>query len=509
MTVSELPPLLTSLLAQRTSPGRPAIINLLGDPAVFRFEAFAGLEPQGVTLDALTNHELPWRSVGRVNRMFGQLSEELALAGSRSGAGALLPFLTALAGDWAARLAEQLGSSGWHGHLARGHDGTLARRQCHPCPSARPDCWGSRFQSQYDACLRDTQQAQKIAGQVGDSLMECMRLPPDGCSGGDCPAMLRLEMDHGDIHVSWLTPDGRELCREALPRLVDRVCSSTRLVRLLDDAKIARSRQEQHWAAGNDLLRGACPELAEVLGRAVENNRPVGQRIWTGKARGLPAEVSLFIDPVTEGGGNPRATLVARRAHEEFVLGNAKGQLFYFPPIQLMARVDFTPTSPPWYVIRPQVRMPQNGPAWRHPYTGSLNADHFSKAELLTGGQPEAMVAVSDDARRLLPSLAQNGYPNCAGVSDLCLHGQDLRVKKLVETTCRIGPFRHELHLSALVEGLWEIARVGLTRAHQNNAHMPRLSLTCGNMCYEISGRAALEDTSLTNRVFPYNPRAF
>jgi len=489
MTTSELRPVLASLLAQRTSPGRPAIINLVGSPAVFRLEALAGLIPRSITLNALTNHELPWRSVGRVTRLFGQLSEELALAGGGHGwAGTLLPFLTAMAGDWAARLTEQMG--------------------CSSTLSAPSDTFGPRFQSQYNACLKETQRTQRIVRQVGDSLLQCMRCPPDGCSQSDLAAMLRLETNGGVVEVSWLAPEGGELCREPLDRLVERICSSSGLLRLLDEAKSVQARQEEHWAAGNEQLQATCPELAEAVEHAAETNRSVGHWVASTKVRGLPADVYLFIDPVTEGGRTPRVTLSAQRAHEEFILGNARGSLFYFPPIQLVARIDFTAVSPPWCVVRPRVRMPRNGPPWRHPYTGSLSVDPFFRAELLSAGEREAMVPASEQARRLLPSLAQNGFPEHAGVGDLCLRGQDVRMRRLVERTVRIGPFRRELNLSALVEGLWEIARIGLTSAHQNNTHMPRLSLTSGNMCHPISSRAALKDTPLRRRVFPYNAGA-
>lgn len=489
MTTSELRPVLTSLLQERTSPGRPAIINLVGSPAVFRLEALPGLDPRSVTLSALTNHELPWRSVGRVTRLFGQLSEELALAGGGHGwAGTLLPFLTAMAGNWAARLTDEMG--------------------CSSTLSALPDTFGSRFQSPYNACLKETRQTQRIVRQIGDSLLQCMRRPPDGCSQSDLAVMLHLESNGGAVEVSWLAPEGRELCREPLDRLVERVCSSSGLLRLLDEAKRVQARQEQHWAAGNEQLEATCPELAEAVEHAVKTHRPVGHWVASTKVRGLPADVYLFIDPVTEGGRTPRVTLLAQRAHEEFILGNARGSLFYFPPIQLVARIDFTAVSPPWCVVRPRVRMPRNGPPWRHPYTGSLSVDPFSKAELLGGSGREAMAPASEQARRLLPSLAQNGFPEHAGVSDLCLRGQDLCVRRLVDRTVRIGPFRRELNLSALVKGLWEIARVGLTSGHQNHTHMPRLSLTSGNMCYPISGRAALKETPLSRRVFPYNAGA-
>ena len=52
------------------------------------------------------------------------------------------------------------------------------------------------------------------------------------------------------------------------------------------------------------------------------------------------------------------------------------------------------------------------------------------------------------------------------------------------------------------------MVRIGLTRAHEINSHMPRISLTRGNMCHELPGFILSRGTKLVGRVFPYSPRA-
>jgi len=485
----QLAALLGSALAERVLPGRPAILTLVGEPMLFRLVAASGDESYAVTLDGLANHELPWRSVGRVSRLLGRVSEGGALSGSVHGWGkVLLPFLTAMAGGWAARLAEQMG-----------------RRSALPF---RQDRLQSRFRTQYDACLRDAERARNLGAQITRHLVDNLKRPPFGHGLADPPGMIRLESIEGRIRVTWLSADGWELCRETLEELADRACSSPCVLSLLNEARRVNSRQEEYWAAGRAQLRAASVPLAEAVEYALRRNRSVGLWIASTRVRGRPAEAYLYIDPTMPGLRYARVSLVARRAHEEFVLGNAKGQLFYFPPIQLVARIDFTGASPPWSVPRPSVRMPRHNPAWRHPYTGTLKPDRFAEAEMLTVGERAAMAPISDNARAMLPSLARDAFPHHGGASDLCLSTQDLRIGRLVETTCGSRRDRPEVDILRLVLGLWDMVRIGLIRAHEINSHMPRISLARGSMCHELPGFILPRGTKLADRVFPYSPRA-
>ena len=485
----QLAALLGSALAERVFPGQPAILTLVGEPMQFRLIAVPRVESCAVTLDGLANHELPWRSVGRVSRLLGRVSEGGALSGSVHGWGkVLLPFLAAMAGGWAARLAEQMGT-----------------RSALPF---RQDRLESRFRTQYDACLRDAEQARDLGTQITSHLIDNLKRPPFGHGLANPPGMIRLESIEGRIRVTWLSADGWELCRETLRELADRACSSPCVVSLLDEARRVNSRQEEYWAAGRAQLQTASVPLAEAVEYALRTNRCVGLWIASTRVRGLPAEAYLYVDPTLPGPRYARVSLVARRAHEEFVLGNAKGQLFYFPPIQLVARIDFTGASPPWSVPRPYVRMPRHNPAWRHPYTGTLKPDRFAEAEMLTVGERDAMAPISDDARAMLPSLARDAFPNHGGASDLCLSTQDLRIGRLVETTCGSRRDRPEVDILGLVLGLWDMVRIGLIRAHEVNSRMPRISLARGNMCHELPGFFPPRGTKLADRVFPYSPRA-
>jgi len=485
----QLASLFEAALGERIFPGRPAIITLLGEPMLFRLMTGSGIDSGEVTFDGLVNHELPWRSVGRVARLLGRVSEAGAQAGSRHGWGrVLLPFLAAMAGDWATRLAEQMGARPALRYQAERLDG--------------------RFHARYDACLRDAERARSLGAGITGHLIDQLKRPPFACGLGDGPAMIRLESIGGRVRPVWLSADGRALHREPLPELAERACSASRLHALLDEARRVNARQDEYWTAGRARLRAAGPSLADAVDHALETNRCVGLWIASTRFRGLPAEAYLYVDPTTALPGYARVSLVARRAHEEFVLGNLKGQLFYFPPIQLVARIDFAGASPPWRVPRPYVRMPRHNPAWRHPYTGTLKRDGFAEAQMLTTGAADAMAPISDDARALLPSLARDAFPNQGGTSDLCLNTQDFRIGRLVETTCGARRGRHPKDVLRLVLGLWDMARIGLTRAHEVNSHMPRISLARGSMSHELPGRFVLRGSRLAGRFFPYNPRA-
>ncbi|HUT91707.1 MAG TPA: hypothetical protein VMY37_19565 [Thermoguttaceae bacterium] len=485
----QLAELFEASLGERIFPGRPAVVTLLGEPMLFRLMTASGVESHEVTLDGLANHELPWRSVGRVSRLLGRVSDGGALSGSVHGWGkVLLPFLTAMAGGLATRLTEQMG-----------------RRSALPF---RQDRLQSRFRTQYDACLRDAEQARSLGAQITNHLIDNLKRPPFGHGLADPPGMIRLESIEGRIRVTWLSANGWELCRETLQELADRACSSSCVLGLLDAARRVNSRQEEYWAAGRAQLQAASVPLAEAVDYALRTDRCVGLWIASTRVRGLPAEAYLYIDPTMPGLRYGRVSLVARRAHEEFVLGNAEGQLFYFPPIQLVAGIDFTGASPPWSVPRPYVRMPRHNPAWRHPYTGTLKPDRFAEAEMLTVAERDAMAPISKEARAMLPSLARDAFPIHGGTSDLCLSTQDFRIGRLVEATCGSRRDRPEMDLLGLVLGLWDMVRIGLIRAHEVNSHMPRISLARGSMCHELPGFILPRGAKLANRVFPYSPRA-
>jgi len=481
--------LFEAALGERVVPSRPAIITLLGEPMLFRLMTASGVDSGEVTFDGLVNHELPWRSVGRVARLLGRVSEAGAQAGSVHGWGkVLLPFLAAMAGDWATRLAEQMGTRS-----------ALRFRQ------ERLD---GRFYAQYDACLRDAERARSLGARITRQLIDHLKRPPFGYRRREVPALMRLESIDGRIHPVWLSAEGRELHGETLRELAERACSAPCIHALLDEARRVNARQQEYWASGRAQLRAAGASLADAVDYALGTNRCVGLWIASTRFRGLPAEAYLYVDPTTAGPRYARVSLVARRAHEEFVLGNLKGQLFYFPPIQLVGRIDFTGASPPWNVPRPYVRMPRHNPAWRHPYTGTLKRDWFAQAQMLTTGAADAMAPISGDARALLPSLARDAFPNQGGTSDLCLSTQDLRIARLVETTCGAQRRHPERDLLRLVQGLWDIARIGLTRAHEVNSHMPRISLARGSMSHELPNPFVLRGTRLAGRFFPYSPRA-
>ena len=489
MTDDVLPMILENVLAKRVVPGRPVLIKLAGDPIAFRLEAAGAVDRSRITLKALSGRTGHFRSIGRVGRLLNQALDQSDLAGSiDESPRALLPFLAAFAADWASRLAEQMGTQ--------------------PALVIRRDVFPLRLRTQYKNCLRDVQTARRLAGQISKALIESLRLCPGGRAPGEEARMLRLQSECGEIRVTWLDAEGNELGERTFFQMVRRVCASSLLARLGKQAEGLRASQQAHRAVGEAQLEAMCPELAKAVRYALKRNRRVGYWICSTKVRGLPVEVYLYLDAMMQGRRYPRASLVARRAHEEFVLENVESALFYFPPIQLVACIDFAAASPPWHVLRPYVRMPRANPIWRHPYTGNLDVDRFSRAELLGARRDEAMVPISREARRLLPVLAYKTSRTDARQRDLCMYGQDFEVSNLVGQTCGRGWHRGRIDLFGLVQGLWKIARVGLTRAHQNNGHMPRATLSHESMPYPLPSRGALTNSRLVERIFPFDPHS-
>jgi len=486
MNALELTSLLSSALARRTSGNQPTIVNLVGDATVFR--PYSRLHACGdrVSLEALMNHETHWKPVGRFSRVLEPLfGDARTMRGGDGWGGAVLPFLAVFGCRWGAGLARQMGTEP-------------------SCPIG-PGSDDDSFRRDYRACLDDAERALQVAGETMDAMIRAVQSPASWRRKTGAPAMLRLEPLRETTRVIWLARDGTELGRETLEELAMRMSSQPSVTGLLRRAEDCQRRQADHRARGDRALEAVCPPLAEAVCHAREHNRRVGYRLCARRIHGLPAEVYLFVGPGPDAQRYVCAHVVARRAHEEFVLENRARQLFYFPPVQLQAMIEFIPSDPPWRLPLPMVRMPSRQPLWVHPYTGSLHADRFTDAALRPSNPQEAMAGISEDAQRLVPGLWEYRL-NSATAGCLCLGGQDSRKAEFAGRLREEDPAaKTKPDLFGLVRGLWDLIRVGLTRGHQNNGNTPIAELSTSQMPYLIRSPAPLAGTKLAARVFPYH----
>ncbi|MFH1921574.1 MAG: hypothetical protein ABIP48_17045, partial [Planctomycetota bacterium] len=345
--------------------------------------------------------------------------------------------------------------------------------------------------------------ASQVMGQITESLIGVIKSPPGRWRRSNAAAMVRLQPEARTTRVIWLTREGKELGRETLNQLAGRMSSEAKVAELLSRAEDLRSRQKAYRATGDRKLKAVCPDLAEAVEQARKRDRHVGHRMCATKVRGLPAEVYLFVGPGPDHHRYVCANLVARRAHEEFVLENRQMQHFYFPPVQLSAAVEFMPLNPPWHVPLPMVRMPARQPRWAHPYTGALHADRFGRVDLRPANPKEALASISGEARKIAPGLSQNILSEST-TGCMCLGGQDSQTEKLARQVRSAEAAGKEPNLLGLMEGLWDVIRLGLTRGHQENQGTPIADLSAVGMPYPIQSTAALAGTRLATRVFPY-----
>jgi hypothetical protein len=115
----------------------------------------------------------------------------------------------------------------------------------------------------------------------------------------------------------------------------------------------------------------------------------------------------------------------------------------------------------------------------------------------------ELMMPVSNTARGLFSATLTTA--RTARSRDMCLSGQEMRVAQLDtvarETTMRSG----RVEVFSLIQGIWQLARQGLCRAHQENDSRPRVSLSADIMPYPIPDRTAVANSPLATRVFRYH----
>ncbi len=143
-------------------------------------------------------------------------------------------------------------------------------------------------------------------------------------------------------------------------------------------------------------------------------------------------------------------------------------------------------------------------PRFIHPYVGTLEEDRFAKAQILNDDGSEAMVGISAEAQSLFEGrLDLIGAPRSR---DICLSGQMEQIQALDKQT-RKATVDNKIDLFELVQGIWQLARQGLCRAHEENTDRPRVPLNAEHMFYPIPHRTTAINNKLSKRVFRYRNR--
>jgi len=411
---------------------------------------------------------------------------------------ALLPYYTLLGAEWAVRLARQL----------------RATLEVEIDLTKRPQ----DFDGLFSLCERYAAAASLgVTNAASEMLAGLFPDPP----AAEPVAALYLYGTSAGPCVDHLSGSGQRLLTEPLADLFRRVAARAG-ERLATEAAIERAGRIHCRTQGDAILEAVSPRLAKAVSESRRLGRPAGTRIASTRVRGMPAEIYLFVDTLPSMDqpcqDRPVVTLEARRAHEEYVLGNSDDQFFYYPPCQLVARVSFEPQGGMrWRVERPRVRALPGSPIWIHPYVGAMAETRLGRATLLKASeeisgdslgyfgdpQPTAQVAMSDEGSRILP--ADCPHYTAPVDNDMCLPEQDLilaasrdRVRKSLQAGI-------EPDLAALTRTLWEIVRVGLTHGHERNTRTPRASLEPDRFRHLVIDRSLLRGR-LARRVFRYNP---
>ena len=385
--------------------------------------------------------------------------------------------LAGLAMHWAARLADQMGTS-LSFHMDTRRD----------------------FRGMGDELLKKETQVQEHERKVTRSLMAALRTPPSGKS-----PVVWLELENRDdtLRAKWLDEDRKVLSKGLL---------YDRLLKTLDDATLDTMQNLDAYRKAYvnllDKAQEALPSLSPTIAddvadarrRKVRVVRPLFQTVY----KGFRSQALLYVDARQP--ESPQVNLVVRRAHEEFVLEADNREMFYFPPVQLAAIIHFRLPAARGRLcdaLVPQVRIPKGGSDWVHPYTGSMSEDPFADAEWLGEREDEPMLTASPDAQERFPRLAKTQHTTRA--SDLCLDGQTGRITEMngrVQDALKAHGTPDSL---GVVDELWSIARMGLTRGHQNNQSRPRAEMSVANMPYHIPAGASLDGSPIAWRLFRYN----
>jgi hypothetical protein len=350
-----------------------------------------------------------------------------------------------------------------------------------------------------DQCVLTQRRAGAVRQLVESTMAAMAQSLTDPVQPAQQDGILKLQLEHGQVHAIWLTESGTVVSREPLLMLVDRV-ARRQVEAFLERLEVWSARLQQCHRYIEQALEDACPEIAQSVLREPLGRR-AGYRLFSGSAQGFPAEGFLYLEP-PQADFQGRATVLCNRAHAEFILQNAATSSFWFPPCALSCRVPFQQGDQAFLRCWPEVRIPQGFLPMVHPYVGNMQPDNFASFEILNSGNcAPAMLPVSADFPRL--GITPRERISVPVARDLCIPLQDIRIRTILgEAKDAWG----ETQPYPLVEGIWQLAIQGLTRAHEGNRDTPRARLDGSSMLYPISNSHGIAGTSLAARVFRYQP---
>ncbi|MGA2059627.1 MAG: hypothetical protein ABSG67_04025 [Thermoguttaceae bacterium] len=484
--VASLQALIASLVELRTRDSAATRITFVNNEAVLSrcVTQPASASPAESIESLMALHSL-WQPIGRMHRIinspiFTELSRVVHL---RSWRLASLPFQAAWACLAAKRLAERMGAE-------------LL------CQVINDGAAGRNLFEAHGKCIDDLENAARLVENTAQQITQSITLFKSNPTG-ESTAALQFECEGQIVQVIHLGSQGQRLFQEPLEEFINRAASA-QLSAFIESVERLRQRLPMHRATGDRLLQEICPQMASALKRVVRSGQFFGYRMFRGKSRGFPAEAILFIDPVVPWQDIPFVHFVVRRAHREFILENDRQppQWFWFPPLQIQARILFTSSRHIWQSVPPEIRMSKMGPRFIHPYVGALEEDHFARALIINDDGVEADMPISPEAQKLFHGRLEPVALTRA--RDICLPGQMERIQTL-EMHVRKSAGNDKIDLFDLVQGIWQLARQGLCRAHEGNTDRPRVPLDAENMFYPIPGRTNVDKNKLFAQLFQYN----
>jgi hypothetical protein len=431
-----------------------------------------------------TNGDRYGAAVMPFQRMLFAATEQMPeVRKARQWANAGLPIAVLQACGPAQRLLEQLGKNDPVVIASRG--------------KLTPVAWLAR------QCQRDAVRTGALPTRCSRALVRIIRQRRGGANPARVPTMFSIQARGPQWEVVWMDDGPEVLWREPfdafaspLTRHVARKFAG--FITRMESTK--RRVEDSAWQA----LRGVSPMLADAAKFACDRDKPVACRLAAATVRHTPAEVWAFLRPACDLPAEVATCAISvHRRHQEFVLEGPPpaGDLFYFPPTLLVARLIFAVNGTRLHY--PLIRQPAGGSVWTHPYTGDLQPAALAEA-LYVGGHEEfaGSLLPTPQVQEAMPYLAYRTVEPME--RDICLRGQDEAVANLCQ---RFGnEFARDAYGDVLgcVQGVWDLAKVGLTRAHQHNTQGPRKKMARGSMP-NLIGRALLTD-ALARRVFPYDP---
>jgi hypothetical protein len=326
--------------------------------------------------------------------------------------------------------------------------------------------------------------------------VEESRRSPKG--GGSAATYVLLEKDAAGGQAIGLGEKGPALWQEPLGDFIRRIVAPAARV-IGGSLPALRTACRRRLAAGERALREQSPEIADAVACMQPQGEVAALRLRCCEVGGVPHDVCMQLEPHIR---TPRACVSVYRAVPETVLENSASEIFYFPPVQVEARVAFEGVDEGSFcVYPPRVRAPRGTYFTTSPYTGPL--EPVLHVVWLNGRDPEAMFPMSEAGRKLIPAGTQ---PNeCDFGSDMCLHGHEATVHDIAgRVRAALGRGERPDLFHDLCRPVLMIGVSGLSNGAQDNSNMPRAHLVAEDMPIMVPDRDSVRG-ELAERVFPFH----